>query len=195
MKKTTTQKNMSTRTLGLIIFLILVSGVLIYTAGIQKTPQQTQTSIPTPVVMPVAIGNTILSLSSGIVSAYNTNTVNLMIDSQGDNVTAVQGEISYDPAMVTNVHLTQGTFFENPIVLFNQIDQKNGRISYAIAIQPQGQAQMGVGTVATISYNLMPGAKGPITFTFLPKTKVTAEGIAQSVLKTATGATFNLPTN
>jgi hypothetical protein len=179
---------MSKRTIILIILLIIVSVGLIYTAAFQGKQQMQQTS--GPMVTPIIVAHTILSLSPAVAP----NSIDIAINTMGDNVTAVQAEMVYDPTMVRTVRITQGAFLTNPVVLFNQVDQKTGRVSYAIGIQPTGQPQKGLGTVATISYTLMPGVKGPVTFTFLPKTKVTAEGISQSVLKTANSLTITLPT-
>jgi hypothetical protein len=180
---------MSKRTIILIVLLVIVSGALLYTAAYQGQKQSDQ--MAQPMVTPVINAHTILSLSP---TTSATNSVDLAINTMGDNVTAVQAEIVYDPTKIRNVKVAQGSFFPTPIVLFNQIDQKTGRASYAVGIQPMDQPVKGTGTVATISYDLIPGAKGPITLTFLPKTKVTAEGIAQSVLKTANSITINLPT-
>ncbi|HSW96628.1 MAG TPA: cohesin domain-containing protein [Candidatus Saccharimonadales bacterium] len=180
---------MSKRTIVLIILLVIVSGALLYTAAYQGQKQTGQ--MAQPMVTPVINAHTIISLSP---STTATNSVDVTINTMGDNVTAVQAEMIYDPAKIRNVKVTQGAFFNTPIVLFNQLDQKTGRVSYAIGIQPMDQPKKGAGTVATISYDLIPGAKGPIMIKFLPKTKVTAEGIAQSVLKTANSITINLPT-
>jgi hypothetical protein len=180
---------MSKRTLILIVLLVIVSGALLYTAAYQGQKQTEQ--MATPMITPVINAHTVLSLSPSTTAA---NSVDIAIDSMGDNVTAVQAELVYDPTKITNVKVVQGTFFTTPIVLFNQIDQKTGRVSYAIGIQPLDQPKKGAGTVATVSYTLIPGVKGPVTLTFLPKTKVTAEGVAQSVLKTANSITLNLPT-
>ncbi|HSW89230.1 MAG TPA: cohesin domain-containing protein [Candidatus Saccharimonadales bacterium] len=180
---------MSKRTIILIILLVIVSGALLYTAAYQGQKQSEQ--MAQPMVTPVINAHTILSLSP---STTATNSVDVTINTMGDNVTAVQAEVVYDTMKIRNVKVTQGSFFNTPIVLFNQIDQKTGRVSYAIGIQPMDQPKKGSGTVATISYDLVSGAKGPVTLTFLPKTKVTAEGIAQSVLKTANSITINLPT-
>lgn len=180
---------MSKRTIILIVLLVIVSGALLYTAAYQGQKQSEQ--MAQPMVTPVINAHTILSLSPATAAA---NSVDLTINTMGDNVTAVQAELVYDPAKIRNVKVTQGTYFGTPIILFNQVDQKNGRVSYAIGIQPMDQPKKGTGTVATISYDVIPGSKGPVTLTFLPKTKVTAEGVAQSVLKTANSITINLPT-
>src|SRR6267378_3916361 len=132
---------MSKRTLVLIVLLVVVSAGLIYTAAFQGKQQMQISS--TPIVTPAPIGHTILSLKPANTAQNSTD---LIIDSMGDNLTAVQAEIVYDATKITNVHVTQGTFFATPIVLFNQIDQKTGRISYAIAIQPSNQPQKGTGT-------------------------------------------------
>jgi len=179
---------MSKRTIILIALLVIVSAALLYTAAFQNKKQSDQMQ---PMVTPVVVAHTVLSL---IPETTAQNSVDININSMGDNVTAVQAELVYDPMVIRNVRITQGTFFPTPIVLFNQIDPKAGRISYAIGIHPLDQPQKGLGTVATIAYDKVYGAKGSVTLTFLPKTKVTAEGVAQSVLKTANSLTITAPT-
>lgn len=68
------------------------------------------------------------------------------------------------------------------------IDSKNGKIFYAIALQPTAQAKSGAGILATISFTskLKPNQKTELKF--LPKTLVTAEGVRSTVLKTTSGA-------
>lgn len=180
---------MSKRTLILVILLVVVSVGLIYAAAHQG--KKSVNPMPEAMVTPEVMGHTVLSLIPS--ATAQTNSIDIHIDTLGDNVTAVQAELMYDPTIITNVHITQGTFFQDPIVLFNQVDQKSGRISYAQGIRPLDQPQKGMGTIGTITYNLMPKAKGPVTLTFLPKTKVTAEGVLQSVLKTANSITITTP--
>ena len=181
---------MSKRTLALIILLVLVTGALLY---IGSSSKQKTASIQ-PSITPTYVGHTILSLvpNAATPAVGLHRSVNIFINTMGDNTTAAQAEIAYDPKAVTNVQVAQGSFFDNPIVLFNTVDQKNGRLSFAVGIKPEGQPQKGTGTVATISYTVLPGATGSTTFTFLPKTKVTAEGVSQSVLKTANNVTLPL---
>lgn len=181
---------MSKRTLALIILLVVVTGALLY---IGSSSQQKPASIQ-PSITPAYVGHTVLSLvpNGATPSVGYQRTVDIVVNTMGDNTTAAQAEIAYDPKVVRNIVVTQGGFYDNPIVLFNTVDQKNGRISYAIGIKPQGQPKKGTGTIATITYTVAPGASGSTTFTLLPKTKVTAEGVPQSVLKTANSVTVPL---
>ena len=110
-------------------------------------------------------------------------------------MTAVQLEVAYDPKAVSNVRVTQGAFFTNPVVLLNANDTTTGRISFALGIAPAQEPVNGKGTVATISFTPNPAATATQTeIQLLPKSLVSARGIAASVLKQATGSTITLPT-
>lgn len=185
---------MSKRTLALIIGLALITGVLLVAA---LSPQQQKptkvASGPTPTVNPA---HTKLSISVASAGALLKNPpLDVLIDSNGDNSTGVQLELAFDPTVMTNVRLTPGTFYTDPFALINNIDQKNGRVSYAVAIKPNGNPVNGRGIVATIYYDLKPGAtKDQVAITFLPKSKATAEGVAPSVLLQTTDFKMSQPT-
>lgn len=108
-------------------------------------------------------------------------------------VTAIQLEMQYDPKMLTNVTITPGAFIAGAVPLINAIDPVTGKITYALAIPPSADGKSGDGTVATIQFqSLLP--KGSKTqFTLLPESLVTAQGVSESVLLKATGATISSP--
>src|SRR5438067_1038515 len=107
---------MSKRTLALIILLVLVTGALLY---IGSSSQQKTASVQ-PSITPAYIGHTVLSLVPNTVTpaAGSHRSVDIVINSMGDNITAAQAEIAYDQKSVSNVQVAQGSFFDNPIVLF-----------------------------------------------------------------------------
>ncbi|MGH7246026.1 MAG: cohesin domain-containing protein [Candidatus Levyibacteriota bacterium] len=203
-----TKKIMPRKTMLLIVFLALVTGLLVYAAlyvqngPTSKTATTTVAMSPTPTPVPA---HTILTMSqhalqtgilqsSSSAAAPSGNAVDVNIDSSDNSILGLQLELSYDPAVLGNVTLTPGTFFPNASILYKNIDQKNGRISYVLGIQPTGKAIVGQGTVATISYTILPTATGTATkIDFLPKTMVTAEGYQVSMLKSAIGITLSLP--
>lgn len=174
---------MSKRTLGLIVVLIILTGILFYFALSQPAPQvppvPSAVSTPTPTVSPA---HTTLMLSAAAPGQVNVN-----IDTHGDKVTAVQLDLSYDPTIMQNVKVTKATFFDQSVELFNQVNTKDGKISYAIGITPTAQPKSGQGVVATITYDRVPGATQAAWIKFMDKTKVTAFGISSSVLKSTTG--------
>ena len=184
------KKGMPKQTFIFVTFLILVTiflvGLAVYT---QKpgvlTPITQQSTTP-------SYAHTTLRLTPPVntPSLPNTYSTDVNITTDVDKVTAAQLELSYDPKVLTNVQIKPGTFIQNPVVLLKKVDQANGRISLAIGI-PLGQpAPTGTGTIATITFDEIPTATGSTILDFLPKTAVTAVGIAQSVLKESFGSLF-----
>lgn len=180
---------MAKRTIALIIFLFLLAAMLLYFAYSlsQKKPQTASIELsPTPVL---ENAQSVLALSpNNYQMASSSGSLNAVIDTGENNVTAVQMEIAFDPKAITITKIAPGDFFDNPNVLLNDIDTKNGIISYAIALPPTAAAKKGSGVVATIEFtsSLYPGQRTEINF--LPKSLITAENISKSVLKTASGA-------
>lgn len=187
-------QHFSKRTLLLIGMLLVITAGLLYLALNENQPANTPA--PTP-VSKVSLAHSTLSLSQ--LSASDAATfgtgLGLHINTGSNKVTGVQFEIAFDPSIVSNVKVTQGTFFTTPIVLINTVDQKNGRIFYAIAISPTGTPVTGTGQAAVITYTLLPTAKTSTLFTFLPKTVVTQVGTLESVLQKANNFTLPLSVN
>lgn len=188
------KKTMPKQTIAFVSFLIVATIVLLGLAVYTQKPLPTPVTKPSGVVFP-SYAHTTLMFSEPVNANFGNYTTSVNIDSGQNKVTAVQLEISYDPKVLTNVDIKPGPFIQNPIVLLKKVDQANGRISLALGI-PLGQKGIaGTGTVAVISFNQTATAKGSTVINFLPKTAVTAQGIAQSVLKTSTGKLFYLNQN
>jgi len=84
--------------------------------------------------------------------------LNADVSTNGNKLTAIQMELSYDPKAITNVDVLPGTFFSDPVVLLKKVDQATGRISYAIAIKANQDAVSGKGTVAIIQFEPVKGS-------------------------------------
>ncbi len=185
------KKGMPKQTMAFVTFLIAVTILLL---GLAVYTQKVVT--PTPTQKPQAVfpsyAKTVLKLTppSNSPSLPNTYSTNVSIETNGDKITAAQLELSFDPKVLTNVQITPGPFIQNPVILLKKVDQANGRISLALGI-PLGQnGTSGTGTIATITFSEVPTATGSTILDFLPKTAVTAKGIAQSVLKESVGSLF-----
>lgn len=182
---------MSKRTIALIVILVLITAVLTSIAISPKKTAPTTVTTQNKTTPTVSPAKSILTLyPSNLTISSGSGSLDVRIDTRENKVTAVQLELSYDPQMVINPTIVPGSFFANPVVLLKNIDQKNGRISYALGISPSESGIHGIGPVAIISFQtkMTPGTKTSINF--LPKTMVTAEGVMPSVLKTSTGATI-----
>lgn len=197
---------MSRKTLALIITLLVLTIILvvvaIYTQGKQASntdgqaaQEQASLSTPTP-----EFAQTTLLLSPNPVYPNNTGstsatTVNVEIDTGTNEVSAVQLEIQYDPSVLTNMRVTPGDFFPTPNVLpIGGVDQRNGRITYAIGPANIRQSQKGTGTVAVLHFT--PRTVAGVTeseITLLESSLVTQLGQAKSVLKERKSTRVVLP--
>lgn len=187
---------MPKRTLTLVISLVLIAGGLVFLALSTLQPQQ---QLPNASISPTPIfAHTTLNLMPNpAISTAGANTqIAVMINSNGDKVSAAQLELAFDPTALTFVDIAPATtdaFFNRTTQLLKVIDQRNGKVSYAIALASSEKTKAGSGTLAVITVRLAPTAK-QAELTFLPSTLVTATGVTQSVLTTATGTTITLGT-
>ncbi|GEM_PF-848127 len=185
---------MAKKTLLLIVILLLTAFGLLYLAFAPANKSKEVATVATPFVSPLPTPTpsiqTVLTLSPNpLVIASPSGSLTLSIDTGENKVNAIQFELLYNPQVLTNVEILQGSFFENPITLLKNIDVKSGKVSYVLATPPNGKAKSGRGVIATLKFTtkLASGEKTDITFS--PKTLVTAEKIQTSVLKTAEKAT------
>ena len=176
---------MSRKTILLIILLtVITTGLLILAIASQKEEIE-QLSTTSPTVSPTP-NEAILSLSQSnqTTKTDGTKQVDLWIDTGKNKVTAIQMELAYDPNVLSDIKVVPAFFIENPVILFNQVDTKNGRVSFAVGISSPDKTLSGKGIIATINYRVLPSAKADnTTLHFLSKTGVSAEGIKGTVLK------------
>jgi hypothetical protein len=184
---------MPRKTTILILILAAVTGLLLFlavTEGRKPQPPKQETAVPVkePVqkTARVFFSPQNIDLSSG--AATPASTVDLLIDTGGQEIVGVQIEIQYDPQSLSNLRLTpaldQVSFFgPSAVVLFNEANPATGRISYAVAISPNEQAKTGIGKVAAVSFSKAFNAQGTTSIRFLDKTIVTILGENESILK------------
>lgn len=169
------------KTVLLIILLALVAGILVYVAVSPKK------SIPGMVTNKEEKNpaDTTLSMTAGVKdSTTSTYSSDVLVDTGSNTINGVQLELYYDPSIITNVTIKSGSFFNSSVELLKKIDQANGRISYALSVLPGQKGESGKGTFATIIYTVIPSLNTDRTsFNFLPKTEVSGENTAGSLLK------------
>ncbi len=183
---------MPKKTTILIFILALVTGVLLFLAVSEGKKSQAPQTTATPTKKPVTKTARVffspqnIDLTTG--TATPTSTVDLMIDTGGQEIAGVQIEAQYDPKAIVNLKLNPaidrtGFFGPNAAVLFNDVNSTTGRISYAVAILPQEKTIAGVGRIASVSFSKAFSAQGTTMVNFLDKTIVTILGENESVLK------------
>lgn len=121
-----------------------------------------------------------------------TGAVELFITTENSTPAIIQFEIAYDPITVTPLQITPGKYFNNPIVVLNSVNPRNGRISYALKcsadFKKDPNASCGnnqVDSVARITFNVNPGAgRTETTFDILPKTLLETKEKSKVILQT-----------
>lgn len=197
---------MSKKTLALIITLLILTIVLLLVAVYtQQKPKQTtqnqpskeQTTKVTPTPNPA---DTTLTLSPNPVYPASTGTasattVDVRINTGKNNISAVQLEMQYDPAVLTGMKIIPGDFFKNPNVLpIGGVNQQTGRITFAVSPASIRESQSGTGIVAKLQF--YPRATAGVTeseITLLKESLVTQLGEAKSVLKETQSTRVVLP--
>ena len=193
---------MSRKTLLLITGLILLTALLVTIAIWQRNIPKTQqlstvnqtptTPIPTAMQVPA---HTLLSFSPSplILAPTGKNEIQVIVNSQSNQISAIQLELTYNPEKLTNVTVSAPTapsqpFFDKPNILLNRVDPTKGSITYAVGIAPTDTQKNGTGIVATISFTPKLFSGEQTTMSLLPNTIVTSLGISQSILeKTSNG--------
>lgn len=185
---------MPRKTLALISGLVLVTLVLFIVALRSNTnPAPVPSSTPLPSIQtqvsPTVPKHSVLSLSPNplTVSPGKKGEVGVIIDTSDNDVTAIQLEIAYDPNFISNVKVTPGALFENPVLLINKNNVQEGRYTYAFGIMPNRPTIKGIGSAATITFTALNKPGGQTQLALLPTSLVTASGISESVLKSASG--------
>jgi hypothetical protein len=182
---------MPRKTLALISGLVLVTLVL-FVIALRSNNTPAPAPLPTPSIQtqvaPIVPAHSVLSLSPNPVTVTlgKQGTASVNIDTSDNQVTAIQLEIAYDPNFITNVKVAPGAIFENPVLLINKNNVKEGRYTYAFGIMPNRPTIQGVGAVATITFTAL-NKPGQSQLALLPTTLVTARGISESVLKSSQG--------
>lgn len=183
---------MPKKTTILIIILAAITGVLIFLAVKNDKTQEVTVKPSLKAVKPTQAPAPYATLSFSVANldlstvAINTQTVDIIIDTNGKPVFGTQVELSYDPKIFYNVSIVKNpTSFFGPdaVVLINNVDSSQGRVSYAVALPSSASEKTGKGVVATLSFsvNKFAGASNA-QVTFLPKSTVTSLQTSGSIL-------------
>lgn len=188
---------MPKKTTLLIIILAITTTVLVILAITSDQSTKPVAEITPPVAPTTAVAkSTTLTFAPALIDASGSTpvSVDILADTSSDEISGVQVELTYDPKAITNVKIAaplDASLF-GPVgkykVLFSEVDPSLGRVSYAVAINPNQQGIRGAGKIATVTFqkaiNVIIPAQSFIQF--VNKTMVTKSGITESVLKQTT---------
>ncbi len=184
------------KTVVLIVILAFIAVSLVYAAFLSKDAPLKQIVQKSQQQQEESLADTSLSIDESVKDEQNNEYYSLVnIDSGKNSVVGVQLELYYDPSLITNVNVTPLDFFPQAVEVLKKIDDKNGRISYAITVSPGETAVKGQGQLVKINYTPIgnKGISGVINF--LPKTEVSGESTAGSLLKSTSDGEINIEVN
>lgn len=181
----------------IITILLLITAVLIFAAVTTKR-ENLPGAVPSPSIEPYAL----LSFSPEILnitdsSASATQTVDIVLDTNGKGAFGAQIELQYDPQVITNVKLTtpNNPFFgTSSAELINIISQEEGRATYAIGISPNENEKKGVGAIATLSFTVDTSRNRSTEITILPISSIYNLKDDGSVLEHSSAFSININT-
>lgn len=190
---------MPKKTTILIMVLIILTAGLIYIAvrTEQQTPpeitEETLTEEELTDLIPTINPQTQISFNPAILNTIDNPqseyTVDVVVNTNGQAISGIQLELSYDPAILSNVTVTpseNNLFGTNSAVLINSVDQELGRISYAIALGGLNDDEVtGNGNIASITFNANTALVQSTQISILPKTTVRSLRSTNSLLQSA----------
>lgn len=169
---------MSKTFIFLCLLFLLVLGIyvwLVYNPApifVKNVPYITPSNQILPQQVVLTFSPSSLSASSGAVQ-----TVAVQIQTKNVSPSLIELEFSYDPSVLTNVSINQGSYFSHPVIPLNVVDTSAGRISYALQEQNSPlPPQSSHGIVAYITFTTA-ATYLPLQsqITFLPRTLVHAQ--------------------
>lgn len=161
-----------------LVFLVVLAYLFrsLYLPGEQATVAEITTS-----------GTVALSLSPASVSNTPGSSVDITVNvNAGSSLsTGVAAELSYDPAFLQVISVTQGSFY--PEVL-QAATFGNGKVSFTYGVSPSAGGKSGSGQVAVIKVKLLKSGSG--TLSFNNSTLATVIGVGNA-LKSLTGTSLS----
>lgn len=184
---------------------ILIAVLVLFTAGLIYIAIKTEQQVPPEIVeetlteeellnlIPTISPKTQISFQPAVLSTIDNPqseyTVDVTVNTNGQAVSGIQLELSYDPEILSNVTVTpseNNLFGTNPAVLINSVDQDLGRISYAIALGGLNDDEVtGNGNIASITFNANTALAQNTQISILPKTTVRSLRSTNSLLQNA----------
>lgn len=184
---------------------ILIAVLILFTAGLIYIAVRTEQQIPPEIIeetlteeeltdlIPTINPQTQISFNPAVLNTIDNPqseyAVDVAVNTNGQAISGIQLELSYDPAILSNVTVTpseNNLFGTNPAVLINSVDQDLGRISYAIALGGLNDDEVtGNGNIASITFSANSALVKNTQISILPKTTVRSLRSTNSLLQSA----------
>lgn len=155
----------------IITILILITAILIFSA-VTTRKENVQNTNPTPSVEPYALlsfePESIIINSS---SDSANQSVDIILDTAGKSIFGAQIELQYDPEFISNISISKPTtsfFGDDSSELINIVSEEEGRITYAVGINPNSAEKRGKGIIAKLTFSVNSSQNGATDITILP---------------------------
>lgn len=172
--------------LGVIILLLVVIICFYLSQSNNSTPNQVSRPTPTPQPRQTLLYFSPPSLTINSQSQTQEK-LNLVIQTNANSIYGADIELSYNPNLITNLHINPGTFILNAESLPTS-KNKLGTLSYIIAVPLKAKPVKGTGILAQISFNINKSALQQAKSTqisFQPTTSISGFNQQYSVLNVA----------
>lgn len=157
----------------IIVFLIVLSGFVVVTLTYSKDSPLPSFSLQKPTPTPPTESTLIFSPNPLTVTVGATASAEIVIESQGAFPKILQLEISYEPAILSNMEILPGNISADQKVLLKKINYHTGRISYALETNIPQTTQKESRVIATLHFLPLNGFGTKETYiNFLPKTTI-----------------------
>ena len=184
---------------ALLVFVIALVGLgAVIFLQTRSTREEVVQANPTPTYVPSNIPQTSLWFETNP-DEYTSDSipVEIYISAEENKVTGVQLELSYDPKVLKFVSLKPVDLLGGRQELIKDIDEKTGRITYAVGAAPGQPTIQGTDEIVKLVFKPVgrSGVARETTVRILPETLVTAVGVNESVLTKTTNIEVIVPSD
>lgn len=196
---------MKKTTILIIILFVFTAGLIYIAVQTEKnsppvipsediTDQEAQDIVPTISPKSVLLFDpAILDTSARLQSTYSATVI---LDTNGQEVSGAQIELSYDPVILRNVSIfpaENNILGANPSVILNKVDPELGRISLEIVVAGLDSEEIsGNGNIATLTFSINNSLAQSTEISVVNKTTIRSIKSTNSLLQSASPLTILL---
>ncbi len=181
------KKRQVNKTLVLVVGLIILTAVLlVITLTVKRSSLPSFSNDSASKMADIAHSTVTVSDDVRVASAAGTYQTDVILEPNGNKVTGIQLDLTYDPKVITVTDVAPGSFFSNPTVLDKTIDTQTGKITITIGTAFGSDPVTETGSVAVLTFKKV--GEGNVVINVAPTTLVTDSRYSQSVLNTSVSA-------
>lgn len=182
-----TKKRQINKTLLLVVGLIILTVILlVITLTVKRSSLPSFSNDEAANMQNIAHTTVTISDDVRVASTAGTYQTDVIVEPNGNKVTGIQLDLTYDPAVITVTDIQPGSFFANPTVLDKTIDTNTGKVSFTVGTSFGTDPITENGPAAILTFKKV--GEGNVVINVAPSTLVTDSRYPQSVLDTSVSA-------